>query len=197
MHSSVHDQNYSSDKLRRRMPILNLQLVFRLTKRCPAGSRKGNCTARRGSAKGKFVPGVEGVAVESGTGRGADSFLDKHHIYSAVDAVVSAASQHSHLIQRCYKHEHQCLQVRWMPGVRHATLFHGHPSTRKCSIHPPSCTLIPNSMFSTLPVLGASYCSHLTFGLVFLRLSSPFHQLSIHSIMKLLLFWPRLLHWII
>jgi len=102
MHGSVHDQNYSSDKLRRRVPILNLRLVFRLTKRCPAGSRKGNRAARRGSAKGKFVPGEEGVAVESGTGRGGDSFLNKHHIYSAVDTAASAASQHGHLVQRCY-----------------------------------------------------------------------------------------------
>jgi len=130
----------------------------------------------------------EGVAVESGTGRGGDSFLDKHHIYSAVDTAASAASQHGHLVQRCYKHEHQCLRVGWAPGVRHATLFHGHPSTHKCSVHPPSRTLIPNSMFPTSPALGTFYCSRLTFGLVFLRLSSPFHQLSIHSIMKLLLF---------
>jgi len=199
MHGSVRDQNYSSDKLQWHVPILNLQLVFRLTKHCPAGSRKGNRAARRGSAKGKFIPGEEGVAVESGTGRGSDSFLDKHHIYSAVDTATSAASQHGHLVQRCYKHEHQCLWVGWTPGVRHATLFYGHPSTHKCSVHPHplSRTLIPNSMFPTLPVLGASYCSRLTFGLVFLRLSSPFHQLSIHSIMKLLLFWPCLLHWII
>ena len=109
------------------------------------------------------------MAVESGTGRGSDSFLDKHHIYSAVDTVVSVASQHGHLVQWCYKHEHQCLRVRWTPGVRHATLVHGHPSTHKCSVHPPSNTLILNSMFPTSLVLGASYCSYLTFGLVFER----------------------------
>jgi hypothetical protein len=61
-HGSVRDQNYSSDKLRRRMPILNLRLVFRLTKRCPAGSRKGIALRKWGVQRGKSVPGEEGMA---------------------------------------------------------------------------------------------------------------------------------------